>query len=117
MNTYKHDTQHPVAAAAAQVMSDFRPFFADKRNAKAVYRPSASATPLFAHAITLVGYNNQQQFWLAKNSYGSNWGDNGFFRVSLLLLVVVQCYIEICHGSGGPATATVALDSWRGDSM
>jgi C1A family cysteine protease len=77
-----------VFAAALQVMSDFRAFFADKRNARAVYRPGPGARHEFAHAITLVGYNNQQQYWLAKNSYGSSWGDGGFFRVSLLLLVM-----------------------------
>jgi hypothetical protein len=28
-----------------------------------------------------VGYNNEQQYWLAKNSYGSSWGDRGLFKV------------------------------------
>jgi hypothetical protein len=28
-----------------------------------------------------VGYDNVQQYWLAKNSYGSTWGDGGLFKV------------------------------------
>jgi hypothetical protein len=28
-----------------------------------------------------VGYNNEQQYWLAKNSYGTSWGDWGLFKV------------------------------------
>jgi hypothetical protein len=64
------------------VYSDFKAFFADQRNAKTVYRPGATAQFQFAHAVTLVGYNNQQQYWLVKNSWGSGWGDGGLFKVS-----------------------------------
>jgi C1A family cysteine protease len=69
-----------------QVLSDFLPFFANKSNAKAVYKPSTNAKLDFGHAIVLVGYNNEQGYWLAKNSYGNSWGDGGLFRVGLLLL-------------------------------
>jgi C1A family cysteine protease len=75
-------------------MSDFKPFFANKRNAKAVYRPAANARFEFGHAIALVGYNNEQCYWLAKNSYGSSWADGGFFRVRRLLSgaqSIMQC--------------------------
>jgi hypothetical protein len=93
-------TRVPLLLPDLQVMSDFRPFFADKRNAKAVYRPRAGARHEFSHAITLVGYNNQQQYWLAKNSYGSSWGDGGFFRVRrLLLLLRLRC--GCCCYAGG----------------
>jgi C1A family cysteine protease len=64
-----------------QVYADFKALFADKRKAKSVYRPRPGAQFLFAHAVTLVGYNNEQQYWLAKNSWGSNWADGGLFRV------------------------------------
>jgi C1A family cysteine protease len=71
-------------------LSDFQPFFANNRNAKAVYKPSPSAKLEFGHAIVLIGYNNEQGYWLAKNSYGSNWGDGGLFKVSSLSL---QCIV------------------------
>jgi C1A family cysteine protease len=51
-----------------------------------VYKPSRNARFEFGHAIVLIGYDNEQGFWLAKNSYGSNWGDGGNFRVSSLSL-------------------------------
>jgi hypothetical protein len=33
------------------------------------------------HAVSLVGYDNAQQYWIAKNSWGSGWGESGFFRI------------------------------------
>jgi hypothetical protein len=33
-----------------------------------------------------VGYNNEQQYWLAKNSYGSNWADKGLFKVCVSIM-------------------------------
>jgi hypothetical protein len=42
-----------------QVYSDFESFFADKRNAQAVCRPSDSASCVCYHSITLVGTTEQ----------------------------------------------------------
>eukprot|EP00775_Hariotina_reticulata_P009157 gene9157-biopygen11054 len=63
---------------------NFKPFFDDKRNARAVYRPAKDAIFRFGHAVVLVGYNNDHNppYWIAKNSYGPRWGDAGFFRVA-----------------------------------
>lgn len=34
---------------------------------------------LGGHAVTLVGYNNNTQRFIARNSWGPNWGDAGYF--------------------------------------
>jgi C1A family cysteine protease len=34
------------------------------------------------HAISLVGYNDLDRYWIIRNSWGDNWGENGFARVS-----------------------------------
>ena len=33
------------------------------------------------HDVVLVGYDDEQQCWIAKNSWGPDWGENGFFRI------------------------------------
>ncbi|CAF3796512.1 unnamed protein product [Rotaria sordida] len=37
------------------------------------------------HAITIVGYGteNGKDYWLVRNSWGSNWGLNGYFKIAL----------------------------------
>lgn len=33
------------------------------------------------HAVCVVGYDDPAGCWIAKNSWGTAWGDNGFFRI------------------------------------
>lgn len=34
------------------------------------------------HAVLVVGYDDAEQCFKAKNSWGSNWGENGYFRIA-----------------------------------
>ncbi len=34
------------------------------------------------HAIAVVGYDDAQGCWICKNSWGTNWGEQGFFRIA-----------------------------------
>jgi C1A family cysteine protease len=65
------------------VAADFSTFFNNSSNARAVYRPGKDAKNQFGHAVVLVGYNNNHNppYWVAKNSYGPTWADNGLFKV------------------------------------
>ena len=33
------------------------------------------------HAVAIVGYNDNPGYWICKNSWGSGWGENGYFRI------------------------------------
>ncbi|MCK5039683.1 MAG: DUF333 domain-containing protein [Candidatus Aenigmarchaeota archaeon] len=33
------------------------------------------------HAISIIGYNDIKSYWLCKNSWGSWWGENGYFKI------------------------------------
>lgn len=49
-----------------------------------VYYEFASnpADPQSNHAITIIGWDDSKQAWLVRNSWGTNWGDNGYAWVS-----------------------------------
>lgn len=33
------------------------------------------------HAVSIFGYNDEKGYWLCKNSWGTDWGEDGWFRV------------------------------------
>ncbi len=34
------------------------------------------------HAVAIVGYDDADQCWIIKNSWGPDWGENGYFRIA-----------------------------------
>ncbi len=49
------------------------------------------------HLITIVGYNDSQQCWICKNSWGTNWGENGWVRIAYN----ANMFIKHCYGGTG----------------
>ena len=43
--------------------------------------PSLSERFLGGHAVLVVGYNDATQRWIVRNSWGTGWGDRGYFYV------------------------------------
>jgi C1A family cysteine protease len=34
------------------------------------------------HAVTIVGYNDSGQYFIVKNSWGTGWGESGYFKIA-----------------------------------
>lgn len=34
------------------------------------------------HCVSIVGYSDAEGCWICKNSWGTGWGDNGFFKIA-----------------------------------
>ena len=69
-----------------KVYSDFFMYksgiYTKSKNAKL---PSNPSVPLY-HAVKVVGWNKSSEgipFWIAKNYFGSDWGENGYFRIRM----------------------------------
>jgi hypothetical protein len=62
-----------------EVYSDFYDYKGE------IYAPIPSATPVGEHGIVIVGYNDDgvDRYWICKNSWGTNWGDNGYFYIRM----------------------------------
>jgi C1A family cysteine protease len=59
-------------------MAVFNDFFAYKSG---VYVKTAGSSLAGYHCICVVGYDDSQQCWILKNSWGTNWGESGFCRI------------------------------------
>lgn len=34
------------------------------------------------HTVTLIGYDRDEKYWITKDQWGENWGENGYMRVA-----------------------------------
>lgn len=50
---------------------------------KGIYKKIPSASYEGGHAVLCIGYDRMNQAWICKNSWGSNWGERGFFRIAM----------------------------------
>lgn len=76
--------QHGSLVTSFVVCSDFQSYF--EQDPQKVYRHQ-SGHPIGVHSVVIVGWgrtdlNNGHSipYWLVRNSWGTNWGDRGYFR-------------------------------------
>ena len=61
--------------AGMEVCSDFFCYFGG------IYTPEYGDI-VGNHAICIVGYNDVEKCWICKNSWGTSWGEDGWFRIA-----------------------------------
>ncbi len=47
-----------------------------------IYRPTPGSRLLGGHAVAIVGYDDNAGTWAVKNSWGTGWGESGYFRIA-----------------------------------
>jgi len=50
------------------------------------------------HAVTLIGYHDQRGIWTIKNSWGTNWGNNGFIDIKQDSTMKSSCFCGDLRG-------------------
>ncbi len=58
---------------------------------------------LGGHAVSLVGYDDASSAWIVRNSWGDEWGENGFFRIAYndaSNLGMQSVAMEVSNGDG-----------------
>lgn len=75
-------TGYSPLVAGFTVYQDFFDFFQVNTQPSAVYRVSNSpGTNWGGHCVCVVGYNDYEQAWICKNSWGPYWAASGFFKI------------------------------------
>jgi hypothetical protein len=59
-----------------------------------VYWKTEESKRVGGHLVALVGYDDATQSWLVKNSWGTHWGDNGWFHMGY----DESMFIDGCYG-------------------
>jgi hypothetical protein len=49
--------------------------------------PTPTSKCIGGHAVLVVGYDDTQQQWIVRNSWGADWGDHGYFYLPYLYLL------------------------------
>jgi len=79
----------PVAAAVdATLLQSYR---------SGVFSMAQSSCPSVNHAVLIAGYDSTKGYYIVRNSWGTSWGENGYFRIT-----TTSCAIStMVYGSNG----------------
>ena len=58
------------------------------------------------HAIVLVGWNDSEQAWILRNSWGPGWGESGYMRIGYGISNVGYAANYVVYTSSAPFVAT-----------
>ena len=92
LTTFDHWTTRDTVAAMKTYLSTVGPmtacftiyedFYYYYTGGVYTYHEATSGDVIGGHCVQIVGYNDAQHCWIAKNSWGTGWGENGFFRIA-----------------------------------
>jgi Papain family cysteine protease len=107
MEVQRHILRNGGVVTAMLMYPDFAAFF--RKNPRGVYKtptgyPVQSA---IGHAIFCLGWNDVEEWWYCKNSWGPKFADNGFFRVCSWRLLAMAPVAATSYVMAGIAQSIV----------
>ena len=69
------------------------------------------------HGVTLVGYDDYQGCWIGKNSWGTGWGENGYFRIKYgeVNIEDITAWVKVHKDFSLPNTKSITVESPNGE--
>lgn len=81
-------TAHATMQARKEAIANSGPVVAGMRvyddffaYSSGIYERTQGSSNVGLHCVCVVGYNDNDRYWIVKNSWGSNWGENGYVRI------------------------------------
>ena len=62
-------------------------------------------TPAINHAVQIVAYNLEGDYFVVRNSYGSSWGDGGYVSIKADACLIVSKYVWQTHMPVSPTSS------------
>jgi C1A family cysteine protease len=72
-------TQIATKGPMATCFTVYNDFFA---YSSGVYSPDTASGVAGGHCVCVIGYDDAGKYWICKNSWGSGWGEQGFFCIA-----------------------------------
>lgn len=77
-----------------------------------------TGNPVGGHVVTIVGYDDSKSCWIVKNSWGSRWGEDGWFRMSYDADMISEwygdgtgvMYVDGVYGNLKPDVPKISLE-------
>ncbi len=106
VNNIKYALMHHPVSACFEVYTDFSYYF------DGIYEPAeiSSSTGTW-HAVLIIGWNDADSCWICKNSWGSDFGINGYFKIKWGVCRIGEYIPFIWNEVGGGDHITVEEDS------
>jgi len=81
-----------------------------------VYRVTDASPILGDHSVAIIGYgkSNGADYWLCVNSWGSAWGENGFFRIAHGEAGITQEVTALMVDPASDSKCSAAVDCMHG---
>lgn len=69
------------------------------------------------HAVAIVGWDEGNQCWIVKNSWGTSWGNGGYFKIGWESCGISLCPAYLTYGHEDGEVSSIAIPPDRDDTI
>ena len=69
------------------------------------------------HAVVIVGWEDDKSCWIAKNSWGTKWGEDGYFKIGWGSCGISLCPVYLTYGYKEGEVSSISIPPDRDDTV